>query len=164
MLFPLTFFIWAKTLSLSDLIISTQSSPWITQGILLLDPVYEMMFVQYCPNIWYDVSWTSTMFITTYSCQQRADWHHGKQLLNTLQFPVCDLEVTSCHALLPPRLLNHLPCWYVKWRTSAISAPRHWLPPATPLAHSIARPTASDPQGALLQARAQEEATNTIAH
>lgn len=49
-----------------------------------------------------------------------------------MQFPVCDLEDVSCHCLLPLRLFDHLPSWYVEWRTSAISARCHRLPPAAP--------------------------------
>lgn len=115
--------------------------------------------VQYCPSISY-VTWTSASSIIRYSCKQRADitanWGHRKQLLNMMQFPECDLEDISCHSLLPP-MFNHLPSCYVEWRTSAISSCCHGLPPG----RSISDPTASGPQGALLQTWAQ---TLTIPH
>lgn len=51
-----------------------------------------------------------------------------KQFLNLMHFPVRDLDGVSCHSLYSLRMFNHLPSWYVEWRTSAISTCCHQLP------------------------------------
>lgn len=52
----------------------------------------------------------------------------GKHPLTMMQFPACVLEDFSCH----PTFFNHLPSWYVEWRTSATSSGCCRLPPSPP--------------------------------
>lgn len=107
------------------------------QGVFPQDPVYKPSIVKRLIQCHLDIrDFHYKIFLNT------KGWHHGPTGFtgNVLWFPVRDLEEVSCHPLCSLRLFNHLPSWYVEWRTSAIPSRCHMLPPGP----SITHPTASD--------------------